>query len=81
MSRKCDLTGRRSSAGKNVSHAQNRTLRRFLPNTHKRRIWVPELGRFMIMTVSAKALRTLDKIGLNAMLKKRGMRLNDIGKK
>tara|TARA_B100002051_G_C16147426_1_gene351908 strand:- start:169 stop:366 length:198 start_codon:yes stop_codon:yes gene_type:complete len=56
--------------GNNVSHAHNKTRRRFLPNLHKRRFWVPSEERYVTLTVSARGLRTIDKLGIEAVLKK-----------
>lgn len=68
MARRCDLTGKSVRSGNNVSHANNKTRRRFLPNLQKKRIWVPEEGRFITLRVSTSALRTLDKKGLIGMI-------------
>jgi len=70
MSRRCDLTGVGPLVGNNVSHANNRTKRRFLPNLQKKRIWIPEEKRWITIKATARALKTLDKKGLKAMLKK-----------
>lgn len=69
MSKRCDLTGKTVMSGNNVSHAHNKTRRRFLPNLQKRRIWIPEENRFVTMRISTRAMRTLDKKGYQAMLK------------
>lgn len=55
--------------GNNVSHANNRTRRRFLPNLQKKRIWIPEEKRFVTLKITTKAMKTLDKKGYIAMLK------------
>ena len=78
MSRKCDVTGKRPLAGCNVSHAHNKTKRRQLPNLQKKRLYVPELGRSVRIKVSASALRSIDKVGLSAFLKKNGLALKDV---
>ena len=70
MTKACDVTGKRPITGNNVSHAHNKTKRRFLPNLHKRRIWVPSQKRYVTLKVSAKGLRTIDKIGIDAALEK-----------
>ena len=70
MSKVCQVTKKRPKTGNNVSHAKNRTKRRFLPNLHKRRIWVPSEERYVTLNVSAKGLRTIDKIGIEAVLEK-----------
>ncbi len=69
MARRCDLTGVGPATGNNVSHANNRTRRRFLPNLQKKRVWIPEEKRFITLKITARAMRTLDKKGLVAMLK------------
>jgi len=69
MSKRCELTGTTVMVGNNVSHANNRTKRRFLPNLQKKRIWIPEEKRFVTMTITARALKTLDKKGYAAMIK------------
>ena len=69
MSKICDLTGTTVMSGNNVSHANNRTRRRFLPNLQKKRIWLPEEKQWITIKATARALRTLDKKGLKAMLK------------
>jgi len=70
MAKVCQITGRRPATGNNVSHAKNKTRRRFLPNLHKRRIWVPSEGRYVTLKISARGLRTIDKIGIEAALEK-----------
>ena len=68
MSRVCQVTGKRTIAGNNVSHALNRTRRRFMPNLHERRFWVASENRWIKLRVSTKALRTIDKNGIDAVL-------------
>ena len=70
MSRTCQVTGKRPTVGNNVSHANNKTKRRFLPNLHKKRIWVPSQQRYVTLRVSARGLRTIDKIGIEAALER-----------
>ena len=70
MAKVCDLTGKRPTTGNHVSHANNKTKRRFLPNLHKRRIWVPSQKRYVTLKISTRALRTIDKIGIDAALEK-----------
>jgi large subunit ribosomal protein L28 len=77
MSRVCVVTGKRPMSGNNVSHAKNRTKRRFLPNLHKRRFWVESENRFIRMVVSSKGIRIIDKKGIDAVLKE----LRDRGEK
>ncbi len=68
MSKVCPITGKRPISGHSVSHANNKTKRRFEPNLHVKRIWVESEKRFIRVRLSAKALRTIDKIGVNAIL-------------
>ena len=69
MSRVCQVTGKRPVAGNNVSHAHNKTRRRFLPNLHSHRFWVDSEQRWVRLRVSAKGLRIIDKQGIDAVLK------------
>lgn len=77
MSKVCQVTGKRPQAGCNVSHANNKTKRRFLPNLQKRRFWVPSQDRFVTLTVSMHGMRVIDKLGIEAVLKK--IELNEKG--
>ena len=70
MSRVCQVTGKKPMAGNNVSHANNRTRRRFLPNLHNKRIWVESEQRFVKLRVSQKGLRIIDKLGIDKVLTK-----------
>ena len=69
MSRVCQVTGKGPLTGNNVSHANNKTRRRFLPNLHSRRIWVDSEQRFVTLRVSGRGLRIIDKRGIDAVLK------------
>jgi large subunit ribosomal protein L28 len=69
MARVCQVTGKKPMSGNNVSHANNRTKRRFLPNLHYRRFWVESENRWVSLRVSANGLRTIDKNGIDAVLK------------
>ena len=69
MARVCQVTGKKPMSGNNVSHANNRTKRRFLPNLHYRRFWVESENRWISLRVSANGLRTIDKNGMDAVLK------------
>ena len=69
MARRCELTGTGPMSGNNVSHANNRTRRRFLPNLQKKKVWLPEEKRFITIKATAKAFKTLDKKGYAAMMK------------
>ena len=68
MSKRCELTGVSPMYGNNVSHANNRTRRRFLPNLQKKKIWLTEEKRWVVIKATAKAFRTLDKKGYYAMM-------------
>ena len=68
MSRVCQVTGKGSLSGNNVSHANNKTKRRWLPNLHDRRFWVPSENRWIQLRVSSPGLRTIDKRGIDAVL-------------
>ena len=70
MSRVCQLTGKRPIAGNNVSHSNRRTKRRLLPNLHKKKIYIPEVDRWVNLKISSTALRTINKLGVYAYLKK-----------
>ena len=70
MSRVCEITGKTGNAANNVSHANNKTKRRQLPNLHSKRIFIPELDRTVRVRLSTRALRSIDKIGIAAFLKK-----------
>ena len=75
MSQVCQVTGKRPLSGNNVSHAQNRTRRRFLPNLQYHRFWVASENRFVRLRVSAAGMRVIDKNGIDAVLadmRKRG---------
>ncbi len=68
MSRVCQVTGKRTIRGNNVSHAKNRTRRSFVPNLHYRRFWVESEKRWVRLRVSRKGLRIIDKLGIDAVL-------------
>jgi large subunit ribosomal protein L28 len=68
MARVCQVTGKKPMVGNNVSHANNKTKRRFLPNLQYRRFWVESENRFVRLRVSSAALRTIDKIGIDAVV-------------
>ncbi|MBA2650698.1 MAG: 50S ribosomal protein L28 [Tatlockia sp.] len=70
MSRVCQVTGKRPITGNNVSHANNKTKRRFLPNLRKHRFWVEEENRFVSLKVSSKGMRIIDKLGIKVVLDK-----------
>jgi large subunit ribosomal protein L28 len=68
MSRVCQVTGKRPISGNNVSHANNRTRRRFLPNLHWHRFWLESEKRYVRLRVSTKGLRIIDKHGLEKVV-------------
>ncbi len=68
MSRVCQVTGKRPATGNNVSHAHNKTRRRFLPNLHHHRFWVASENRWVRLRVSAKGLKIIDKLGIDQVL-------------
>ena len=70
MTRECEVTGKKPVAGNNVSHANNRTRRRFLPNLQNRKFWVESENRWVSMRISSAALRTIDKLGIDAVITK-----------
>ena len=68
MSRVCEVTGKGPMVGNNVSHANNKTKRRFLPNLQYRRFWVESENRWVRLRVTTNAIRTIDKNGIDAVL-------------
>ncbi|MDE0956021.1 MAG: 50S ribosomal protein L28 [Pseudomonadales bacterium] len=68
MSRVCMITGKRPVAGNNVSHAKNKTRRRFLPNLHWHRFWVESENKFVRLRISSKGMRIVDKKGIDSVL-------------
>ena len=68
MSRVCQVTGKRPLVGNNVSHAHNKSRRRFLPNLHNHRFWVESENRFVRLRVSSKGMRIIDKHGIEKVL-------------
>ena len=69
MSRVCQVTGKRTTTGNKVSHANNKTKRRFLPNIQHHRYWIADENRFVKLQLSTKGMRTVDKLGIDAVLK------------
>jgi len=68
MAKICQVTGKRPVVGNNVSHAKNRTRRRFLPNLHTHRFWVEAENRFVKLRLTAKGMRIIDKKGIDTVL-------------
>jgi len=70
MSKVCQITGKRTQVGNNVSHSNVKTKRRFNPNLQKKRFYIPEEDRWITLKLSTKAIRTINKNGLSATLQK-----------
>ena len=68
MAKVCQVTGKGPMVGNNVSHANNKTKRRFLPNLQQRRLWVESEQRYVRLRVTAAGLRKIDKVGIEAVL-------------
>ena len=68
MSRVCQVTGKRPMVGNNVSHANNKTRRRFNPNLQEHRFWLEDEKRYIKLRVSTKGMRTIDKLGIKQVL-------------
>jgi large subunit ribosomal protein L28 len=68
MSKVCQVTGKRPITGNNVSHAHNKTKRRFLPNLHSKRFWVENENRWVKLRVSSNGMRIIDKNGIDSVL-------------
>jgi large subunit ribosomal protein L28 len=68
MARVCEVTGKKPMAGNNVSHANNKTKRRFLPNLQRRRFWLENENRWINLRLSNAALRTIDKKGIDIVV-------------
>ena len=69
MSRVCEITGKRAMSGNNVSHAMNKTKRRFNVNLFKKRFYLPEEDKWVSLKVSAKAIKNINKLGITAVMK------------
>ena len=68
MARVCQVTGKAPRTGHNVSHANNKTKRRFMPNLHSHRFWVESENRFVKLRISSKGMRIIDKHGIDQVL-------------
>lgn len=78
MSQVCQVTGKRPLSGHNVSHAKNRTKRRFQPNIHTHRFWVENENRYVKIKVSTAGMRMIDKVGIEQVLqdmRRRGVKV------
>lgn len=78
MARKCKVSGKKPLVGNRVSHANNKTKRRQYPNLQSKRIYVDELGRFVKVRLSARALKTVTRKGLMPYLRAQGLTLQDV---
>ncbi len=79
MSKVCQVTGKGPMSGNSVSHSNRKTRRRFLPNVHKHRFFVPSQNRFVTLKVSSKGMKTIDKYGIEVVLEK--IRLRELNEK
>ncbi|HAE14793.1 MAG: 50S ribosomal protein L28 [Chitinophagales bacterium] len=68
MARVCDLTGKKTISGNNVSHSNRKTRRKFYPNLQTKRFFLPEEGRWVELKVAASTMRTINKKGITAYL-------------
>lgn len=75
MSRVCELSGKGTLVGHRVSHSNIKSKHKFLPNLQQKRCWSQELGKFVAIRLSTAALRTIDKVGLDAYARKVGIKL------
>lgn len=78
MSYKCSISGKAGQFGNRVSHAKNRTRHVFKPNLQSKRLFVPSLGKYVRVRVSTKLIRTIDRLGIEATLKKFNMSVKDL---
>ena len=78
MARRCSLTGKTPLVGNNVSHSQRKVKRVQKPNLKNKKIYVPELGRFVRVKISTRALRTINKKGFMTFLKDEGLSLKQV---
>lgn len=70
MARVCQITGKRARVGNKVSHANNKTKRKFYPNLQKKKFYIPEEDKWITLKVSTSAIKTINKNGISAVLKK-----------
>lgn len=78
MARVCEVTGKKPMTGNNVSHANNKTKRRFLPNLQRRRFWLEHENRWINLRLSNAALRTIDKKGIDVVVAEMRLQGKDI---
>lgn len=74
----CDLTGKKPNTANHVSHAHNKTKRKQYPNIQKKRVWLPDEGRWVRLNLSTRAIRTISRIGLKAFARKQGISLESL---
>ena len=70
MAKECQVTGKKPVSGNNVSHANNKTKRRFMPNLQNKKFWVESENRWVSLKISNAALRTIDKLGIDSVIAK-----------
>lgn len=75
MARVCAITGKKTISGNNVSHANNKTKRKFFPNLQRKTFYIPEEDRYVTLRLSTSAIRTINKNGILAVLKKAGAKI------
>ena len=80
MARVCQITGKKTRVGNNVSHANNKTKRKFYPNLQTKRFFVPSLNEWVTLKLSTTAIRTISKKGIEAVLKETGMDITKLVK-
>ncbi|MBK6798313.1 MAG: 50S ribosomal protein L28 [Acidobacteria bacterium] len=68
MAKRCQVTGKKPMTGNNVSHANNKTKRRFEPNLQHHRFWVPSENRWVRLRLTARGIKTIDKLGIDKVL-------------
>ena len=68
MAKVCQVTGKKPISGNRVSHANNKTRRRFEPNLHEKRFWVPSENKYVRLKVSANGMKTIDKVGIEKII-------------
>lgn len=74
MAKVCQVTGKKPISGNSVSHANNKTRRRFEPNLHEKRFWVPSENKFVRLKVSCAGMKTIDKVGIEKILSEMRLR-------
>ena len=75
MSRKCAVSGKKPQVGHRVSHSKIKSKHRFLPNLQKKRLWSETRQKFITLTISTSALRSIDKVGLDRYVKEAGIKI------